>query len=130
MCRDPVPGQREPRDLELESEWEQTVCLVSGVKCRSRASIRPEVLLTLVFAVTYNDNRGAGSCFRFCRWATGREVRPRPSNKSSRDLLFIFLFFMDAVKSHSVQLDKMSQNVQDKLKPVTPSVAFSETQSY
>lgn len=54
----------------------------------------------------------------------------RPSNKSSRDLLFIFLFFMDAVKSHSVQLDKMSQNVQDKLKPVTPSVAFSETQSY
>lgn len=32
LCWGPVPGQWEPRDLELQSEWEQMVCLVSGLK--------------------------------------------------------------------------------------------------
>lgn len=52
------------------------------------------------------------------------EVGSRLSNKSSCNLLF----FPQYYKTYSAHLNKMPQNVQDKLKLVTPAVVFSETQ--
>lgn len=56
------------------------------------------------------------------------EVGSRSSNKTSHTLLLHLVFFIQIAKLFSARLNKMPQNVQDKLKLVTPAVVFSETQ--